>query len=98
MNMNAGNRTNRITEAADWYARLRSPTLSEVDAARFRAWLSSHPDNRREYEELDVFWDELAVLEETPEVRREIAARAAEKTAVAAPRPWKSLFVPGAKG
>jgi len=67
-------------EAADWYARLRSENLSEIDAARFRTWLAGDPARRREFEAISGFWDELAVLEDTPEVleaRKSIAARRA---------------------
>lgn len=60
------------TQAADWYARLRGANLSEVDAARFRAWLASHPSHRREFEEIDLLWDDLGALAQSPEVLREL--------------------------
>jgi transmembrane sensor len=67
-----------ITEAADWYARLRAENVTELDAARFRAWLASDPEHRREFEALDILWNELENVETSPEVTRErmnIAAR-----------------------
>lgn len=65
-------------EAAEWYVRLRSENLSEIDAARFRTWLAGDPTRRREFDAIAGFWDELAVLESSPEVadaRKSIAAR-----------------------
>jgi transmembrane sensor len=66
------------TEAADWYARLRAQNLSQLEAARFRAWLAGDPARRREFETIDTFWDDLAAIEKSPEVRRvraELSAR-----------------------
>ena len=38
----------RITqEAADWHARLRSPSLTEADKTRFRTWLAGSPCSSR---------------------------------------------------
>lgn len=64
-------------EAADWYARLRGPDVSEIDAARFRAWLAD-PAHRREFEAVDAFWEDLAGIERSGAVQRvrtEIAER-----------------------
>jgi transmembrane sensor len=69
------------TEAADWYARLRAENVSEIDAARFRAWIAADPAHRREFEAIDDFWGELEVIAESPEVlrgRAEIARRRAD--------------------
>jgi transmembrane sensor len=62
------------TEAADWYARLRAENMSEIDAARFRAWIAADPAHRREFEAIDDFWDDLEVIAESPEVLRERGA------------------------
>jgi transmembrane sensor len=59
------------TEAADWYARLRAEDVSEIDAARFRAWIAADPAHRREFEAIDDFWDDLEVIAQSPEVLRE---------------------------
>ena len=69
------------TEAADWYARLRAEKVSEIDAARFRAWIAGDPARRREFEAIDEFWEDLKALEKSPEVLREreaIARRRAQ--------------------
>src|SRR5262245_21619447 len=70
--MSAGTTPNdsaRLTqEASDWYARMRSADVSDIDAARFRAWLGGAPERRREFEEMDALWEGLEALKETPEV------------------------------
>lgn len=60
-----------IEEAADWQARLRSGVVSEVDRARFRAWLAGDPARRREFEELSALWDKLDCVAQSPEVLAE---------------------------
>lgn len=70
-----------VTEAADWYARLRAEGVSEIDAARFRAWLARDPAHRQEFEELDALWGDLAALEHAPEIQRERTAIAATNKA-----------------
>jgi len=62
--------------AADWYARVRAGQMSEVDAARFRAWLASNPAHRREFEELDQLWTDLSAIEGDADVQAELAAPA----------------------
>ncbi|MBX5463405.1 MAG: FecR domain-containing protein [Steroidobacteraceae bacterium] len=61
--------------AADWYARVRGGQMSEVDAARFRAWLAN-PAHRREFEDLDQLWDDLSAIEGDADVHAELAASA----------------------
>ncbi len=56
------------TEAADWYARLRAPDVSELERVRFRAWLASDPARRYEFEAVDSFWGGLSAIEGSPEV------------------------------
>jgi transmembrane sensor len=68
-------------EAADWYARLRAQNVSEIDAARFRAWIAADPAHRREFEAIDDFWDRLEVIAESPEVLRELGAIARRRAA-----------------
>lgn len=57
------------TEAADWYARLRSDDVSAMDALRFRAWLGGDPARRQEFEAIDAFWADVGAIEQSPEVR-----------------------------
>jgi len=59
-------------EAADWYARLRSDSVSEVEEARFRAWLSGDPARRREFDQLTDVWDKLGAVADSPEVLGEL--------------------------
>jgi len=66
------NKTSLAQEAADWYARLRSDSVSEVEEARFRAWLSGDPARRREFDELTELWDKLGGVAESPEVLSEL--------------------------
>ena len=68
-------------EAADWYARLRTENVSEMDAARFRAWIAADPSHRREFEAIDDFWDDLEVIAKSPEVLQERAAIARRRAA-----------------
>jgi transmembrane sensor len=70
-------------EAADWYARLRAENVSEIDAARFRAWIAADPAHRREFESIDDFWSDLEVIAASPEVLRERAAIARRRAAAA---------------
>ena len=80
--------TDTATEAADWYARLRAPDVSELDAARFRAWLAGDPKRRREFEAIDTFWEDLKGIEHSAEVaatRAAIATRRARSSAHGSP-------------
>jgi transmembrane sensor len=61
-------RASLTQEAADWHARLRSETLTEVEEARFKAWLAGDPARRREFEELSGLWDKLDGVAQSPEV------------------------------
>ena len=73
------NETSLTQEAADWHARLRSESLSEVEEVRFRAWLSGDPARRREFDQLSALWDKLDAVGEAPEIleeRRSIAKTA----------------------
>ncbi|MEJ1962037.1 MAG: FecR domain-containing protein [Gammaproteobacteria bacterium] len=65
-------RASVIQEAADWHARLRSESLSEVEEVRFRAWLSGDPSRRREFDELSALWDKLEGVAQSPEVLGEL--------------------------
>jgi len=82
--MNANDKSTQevlANEAADWYARLRAGNVSEIDAARFRAWIAGDPARRREFESVDELWEDLKAIEDSPEVRRErqvIAQRRAQ--------------------
>jgi transmembrane sensor len=78
-------RSSIATEAADWYARLRAANVTELDAVRFRAWIASDPERRREFEAIDAFWDDLVAIETSPEVLRERAAIA--KRRAQSPKP-----------
>ena len=63
----------RITqEAADWHARLRNPSLSEVDEARFRLWLAGNPACQKEFDALNAMWSQLGALAGSPEVLAEL--------------------------
>ncbi len=87
--MNSNDKSARdavANEAADWYTRLRAENVSEIDAARFRAWIAGDPARRREFEAIDEFWEDLKAIEDSPEVRRERSA-IAQRRAQAAPTP-----------
>jgi len=73
------------TEAADWYARLRAENVTELDAVRFRAWIAADSERRREFEQIDAFWDNLDAIEKSPEVLRERAAIARRRALSAWP-------------
>ena len=74
----------RITrEAADWHARLRNPSLSEGDEARFRVWLAGNPACQKEFDALNAMWSQLGALADSPEVLNEL--RRAEPVTEAPP-------------
>ena len=76
----------RLTqEAADWYARLHSETLTEVEEARFKAWLAGDPARQREFDQLSALWDKLDGVARSPEVLADLHA-AASSAAVAPSR------------
>ena len=66
-------------EAADWHARLRSDSLTEMDQARFRAWLAGNPARRREFDAISAMWDQMSALAQSHEVLGELQA-APERT------------------
>jgi transmembrane sensor len=82
----APSRSDVATEAADWYARLRAENVSELDAARFRAWIAGDPARRREFEAVDAFWENLKGIENSPEVTRTRAAIADRRARSDTPR------------
>src|ERR1700737_1616809 len=85
-------RDSLAAEAADWYARLRAENVSEIDAARFRAWIAGDPAHRREFEAIDEFWEDLNAIEDSPEVKRErsaIAQRRAQAARVTHRARWR---------
>jgi transmembrane sensor len=63
----------RVTqEAADWHARLRSPSLTEADKTRFRTWLAGSPAHQKQYDAINAMWNELSALADSPEVLAEL--------------------------
>ena len=72
-------------EAADWHARLRREPLSEVEEARFRAWLAGNPARRQEFEAISAMWSQLGALADSPEVLAELRAAEVEAAPPAAP-------------
>jgi transmembrane sensor len=78
-------------EAADWHARLRSGSLSEVEEARFRAWLSGDPARRREFDELSALWDKLEGVANSPEVLSEL--RPPARVAAVPPRSSRRAII-----
>jgi transmembrane sensor len=59
-------------EAADWHARMRREALSELDEARFRAWLAGNPARRQEFDAISAMWNQLGALADSPEVLAEL--------------------------
>lgn len=74
------------TEAADWYARLRAPDVTEIDGLRFRAWISGSPDRRREFEALEALWQGLGDTEQLPAMQRTREAILARRRKAVRPR------------
>lgn len=74
-------------EAADWHARLRRESLTEMEEARFRTWLAGNPARRREFDAISAMWEQLGALADSPEVLNELAA------APAAPAPARTTHV-----
>jgi transmembrane sensor len=76
-----------IDEAADWHARLRSPNVSELEAVRFRAWVSQDPRHRQEFDAIDSLWGELGSLQHARAhvtARREREPRPRSRAVIAA--------------
>ena len=73
-------------EAADWHARLRRNSLSQVDEARFQAWLAGNPARRREFDAISAMWDQLGALAQSPEVLGELRRAGAVAATPAAAR------------
>jgi transmembrane sensor len=75
-------------EAADWHARMRREALSELEEARFRAWLAGNPAHRQEFDAISAMWNQLGVLADSPEVLAELrrVEPVAEMPPPAAPR------------
>lgn len=97
--------SNPTQEAADWLARLRSENVSEMEEARFRAWLSGDPARRREFDALNTMWDELDRVAQSPAVlaaqqaSRKNAAPAAHRVSRRAVIGWAmAAGVAGAAG
>ena len=70
-------------DAADWYVRLRAGNFSALETARFKAALASNSHLRRELEELDLLWNELAAIEHAPEILRERESIRAQRRGIA---------------
>jgi transmembrane sensor len=86
--MSATEQRDRITqEAAEWHARLRRESLTEVEEARFRAWLAGNPARRREFDAISAMWDEMSALAQSPEVLRELQTIPERAPPPAAARP-----------
>lgn len=76
---NTFERTRRETEAAQWFARLNTRTISLTDIESFKTWRAD-PDCRKAYEAVEAVWrkserlaqdpDILAALARTPDRRR----------------------------
>jgi transmembrane sensor len=90
-------RSSIATEAADWYARLRAENVTELDAVRFRAWIAADPERRREFEQIDEFWDDIGAIENSPEVLRERAAISLRRALSAKPALAPAAMPDGSK-
>jgi transmembrane sensor len=84
-----------VREAAEWYARLRAADVSELDGARFRAWLGGDTGRRREFEGVDALWDRLSALEPTAEVAQVRSTVGARRAAARnrGPTSWRAAAV-----
>lgn len=60
-------------EAADWFARLNSRTVSTASLHEFRTWRSS-PDNASAYAEQEALWKAAGRLQEDPEIGAAVQA------------------------
>lgn len=61
----SGDTERRIkAECREWLTLLHSGDATEADRARFSAWLSADPRNRRTYEGLRLLWQDIAALDQ----------------------------------
>lgn len=67
----------RRVQAADWFARLHSPTRSDTDLERFNQWLAAHPDNQATYARMVSRWEALGPVAASARERRRTTRRIA---------------------
>lgn len=63
--------------AREWFVLLQSDAASDADKGRFEDWLSTQPEHRLAYQQLDGIWGQLATLSTTQEgarLRRSVAS------------------------
>lgn len=57
-----------LSQAADWFVRLRAPECTELDRAACRRWVAEHPDHARAWQAVQLQWDRLEGLRHRPAV------------------------------
>lgn len=66
-----------LAQAADWFARLQDPALSEPERRRWQAWRQASPQHAAAWREVEAVWGELSPLQALPaRLAQETLARA----------------------
>ncbi|MFN5048831.1 DUF4880 domain-containing protein, partial [Roseateles sp.] len=66
-----------LKEAADWFARLQDPALSEPERRRWQAWHQTSPRHAAAWREVEAVWGDLSPLQALPAgLAQETLARA----------------------
>lgn len=66
-----------LEEAADWFARLQDPALSEQERRRWLAWQQASPQHAAAWREVEAVWGSLSPLQALPaRLAQETLARA----------------------
>ncbi|MDC6170962.1 DUF4880 domain-containing protein, partial [Paucibacter sp. XJ19-41] len=64
-----------LAQAADWFARLQDPALSEPERRRWQAWQQASPQHAAAWREVEAVWGSLSPLQGLP-LAQETLARA----------------------
>lgn len=76
-------------ECREWLTLIQSGDASDVDRARFSAWLQADPQHERAYANLQSLWDELGELRQLADLEPVPPARAQTQRE---PRAWRASW------
>jgi transmembrane sensor len=87
----ADKRTAADTEAAEWFARLGTRSVSAPTLEDFRAW-RSRPENAAAYGRLEAMWRDAGKLADDPHIREAAAAASARRPRTRVRSLWRVLL------
>ena len=83
-------RYDKASQAADWFARLRSGHMTSPDDKAWEEWMAGGPDNLQAYEDVELAWEISEELRGRPKI--EALLRDADRTLTACAPVYKGLF------